>query len=485
MSTASIGSVAPAPDMPIPMGVIATTGETRPPLTEDDLHHVATDSAAVAARSQRAKVLAVDSSVDCPGDLTQTGWGVVFGSNEDPAVQAALKPLLDWRQQQVNDDTLFRIFAGPSGVKPPQQSAGSWVMNKGVTLTAPVRPMKGVPFYLMMVGGPDRISFEFQQQMDLQWAVGRLCFDRVEDYASYAEKVVAYEKGQAAARSRGAALWMPRNKLDLSTPLLAGTIAPDFLGQTSSNPQPLGQRQKFKVAGFVGDGAATKAKLCDIFRGNLDGGAPAVLFTGSHGAEWPIDQPDIQRRRQGALVAQSWVKGRPLQPDDYFAAEDVPADANVHGMMYLMFACFGGGCPDKDSYFCAPDGSKLPLAPAPMVSALPQALLSRGALAVIAHVDRAFEYAFQDIMGTPQSQLLRTPLELLMKGQRVGLATDALSQQWASLAAILGLAQSGNLPGMSQPPSPVIAGLTIARDDARNYVVLGDPAVQLNPASLK
>jgi hypothetical protein len=116
---------------------------------------------------------------------------------------------------------------------------------------------------------------------------------------------------------------------------------------------------------------------------------------------------------------------------------------------------------------------------------LPQALLSRGALAVIAHVDRAFSYAFQDVMGTPQTQLIRTPIENVMKGQPVGLAADPLSLQWGSLAAILGQAQGGNLPGMRQPPSPVIANLLVARDDARNYVVLGDPFARLNMDAMK
>ena len=80
-------------------------------------------------------------------------------------------------------------------------------------------------------------------------------------------------------------------------------------------------------------------------------------------------------------------------------------------------------------------------------------------MAVIAHVDRAFSFGFEDVMGTPQAQLLRTPLELLMKGKRVGMATDPLSLQWSTLAALLGQAQGGNLPGMPQPRTPVIGGV--------------------------
>jgi hypothetical protein len=467
--------------MPIPMGVVAETGATHPRLTEDDLRHISPDSAAVLARAAATRVLAVDSSVDDPMDLTQTGWAVLFASDADPAIKDALKPLLDLRKGQVKDDKLFRVFDGPAGVR-PNQTAGSWALGKGVSLAAPVGPRRGVPFYLLMVGSPQRIPFEFQAQFDLQWAVGRLHFDKVADYASYAQKVVDYEQGAGPAQQRHAAVWMPRNPGDLATPMLAGAVGADFLGQ--GDAPPLGQRQRFTVTPFIGDGQATKARLTDIFRGSIDGGAPAIVFTGSHGAEWAIADPAIQQQRQGALVTQEWSRGQPLQPDHYFSGEDLPADANVHGLIAFVFACFGGGCPDKDSYFFAADGSKIALTPVPLVASLPQALLARGALAVIAHVDRAFSYGFEDVMGTPQEQLLRTPLELLMKGQRVGMAADPLNLQWSALAAQLGLALGGNLPGMPQPRSTVVANLFIARDDARNYIVLGDPAVRLRTESM-
>ncbi len=467
--------------MPIPMGVVAETGATHPRLTDDDLRHIRPDSAAVLARADAGPVLAVDSSVDDPMDLTQTGWAVLFASDVDPAIKEALKPLIEWRRSQVNDDKLFRVFEGPDGVR-PNQTAGSWALAKGVSLAAPVGPNRGVPFYLLIVGPPQRIPFEFQAHFDLQWAVGRLHFDEVADYASYATKVVEYEKGTGPAQSRRAAVWMPRNPGDLATPMLAGAVGANFLGQGVG--PPLGQRQRFTVSSFIGDGQATKARLTDIFRGSIDGGAPSIVFTGSHGAEWSIADPAIQRQRQGALVTQEWGRGQPLQREHYFSGEDLPADAHVHGLMAFVFACFGGGCPDKDSYFFNADGSKVALTPVPLVASLPQALLARGALAVIAHVDRAFSYGFEDVMGTPQEQLLRTPVELLMKGQRVGMAADPLNLQWSTLAAQLGLALGGNLPGMPQPRSAVVANLFIARDDARNYIVLGDPAVRLRTESM-
>jgi hypothetical protein len=59
----------------------------------------------------------------------------------------------------------------------------------------------------------------------------------------------------------------------------------------------------------------------------------------------------------------------------------------------------------------------------------------------------------------------------------VGLALDFVNGQWGTLAAQLGL-----LLGNTQVTAPTPAALTnlvIARDDVRNYTVLGDPAVRL------
>jgi len=474
--------VAAVERMPVPMGVVAETGDTHPPLRDADLARIAPDAPMVIARRRTTRGLALDGAIDDPMNLAQAGWCALFASDADPAIKAALQPLLDLRRSQVGDDRFFKVFEGPDGVR-PGQSASSWAAVRGVSLAAPVSPRKGVPYYLLIVGPPSRISFEFQAQLDLQWAVGRLSFDIVDDYAAYAAHLVEYERSATAIRKKRAAIWIPRNPLDLATPLLAGSVVPEFLGQTSEGDLPIGKAGGFEVSTFVGDGQATKSRLRDILRGTVDGGAPSLIFTGSHGAEWSIQNPAIQRERQGALVTQEWSRGQPLQPEHYLAGADVTADVDLRGTMLFLFACFGGGCPATDSYYFTDTGEKVPLTPEPIVACLPQALLRRGALAVVAHIDRAFSYAFEDVMGTPQAQLLRTPLELLAKGRRAGLAADPLNLQWSALAAQLGMALGGNAPG-EPPRGPLIANLFIARDDARNYIVLGDPAARLRPEAM-
>ena len=215
---------------------------------------------------------------------------------------------------------------------------------------------------------------------------------------------------------------------------------------------------------------ATKQQLIDILRGNLPGGPPAVFFTGSHGAEYPLTDPALQRRMQGSLFTQEWVRDTPAGRDNLFSAEDIPADAHLQGTIAFLFACYSGGCPTDNNYYFNPDGSKIPIAPSPLIAALPQALLRRGALAVVAHVDMAFPYAFQDVTGTPQVQAVRDPLTYLMQGRRAGFAADCLSDRWSCLCAQLtesAARTASSDPTAPQPLNPAArTSLTIARDDA-------------------
>lgn len=481
--------------LPYPLLVNALTGTAAPALPLENLSALLPDLPGADQRIANSTHLGTDYSVDDPNDLTQAGWGVIFASDADPAIQAQLQPLIDLRRQQVQDPSLFKIFSGNTGVQ-PGQSAASWAQQRGVSLTAPVNPYQGVPYYLLIVGSPDRISFEFQALLKMQWAVGRLYFDDLDDYGRYAQAVVQYEsKSFTPVQRKNAAVWVTRNNGDLATAMLSGAIAQDFFAPANQ----LGARRQFTLNSFVNE-KATKAQLIDILRGNIPGGPPAVIFTGSHGCNYYPDDPATQLRMQGSLLSQEWTHGTPAGPANQICADDIPADARLQGTVGFLFACYSGGCPAQNSYYFNTDGSRVTIAPAPFVSRLPQALLSHGMLAVIGHVDMAFPFAFLDTNGTPQPQAVRTPLELLMRGKRTGLAADALSIMWSARSSQLALAQ-GQAPvapaavASSTPAAPVaapvtsasaaITQMTLARDDARNYIVLGDPATQLRIDALQ
>ncbi|MNR39039.1 hypothetical protein D3C85_1572030 [compost metagenome] len=64
-----------------------------------------------------------------------------------------------------------------------------------------------------------------------------------------------------------------------------------------------------------------------------------------------------------------------------------------------------------------------------------------------------------------------------MMGNRIGHATDQFNTLWGTLSTQL-VVLLNNLSYGKQPTSELMS-LRIARDDMRNYVVLGDPAVRL------
>jgi hypothetical protein len=336
-----------------------------------------------------------------------------------------------------------------------------------------------MPYYLLLVGDPEAIPYTFQSQLDIQYAVGRLSFGTVEEYERYARAVVAAESG-AVVRPCRITFFGPRTPGDAATELSA-----DFL------ITPLSDRLRESQ----GDGswevrvhraeAATKARLTEIFNGSPgEDGAPALLFTASHGMGFPTGDP-LQLARQGALLCQDWP-GRaagqgPVLPEHYFAAADVEDGADVAGMIAFFFACHGGGTPRYDDFAHRIDWTRREIAPRAFVSRLPQRLLAHprgGALAVVGHVERAWSQSFLWRTSEGQTDVFESTLGLLRKGWPLGAAMEYFNQRYAELAALLTLELQ-----RAQLGEPVDAArlsvLWTAHNDARSYVVVGDPAVRL------
>ena len=458
-------------EMPLPFGVRAATGAPLSGLKTEALRAIGVDPNAVTDRARPTRgVLAADESVKDPNDLKQAGWGVVLPADVSAEVKAALKPLLELRQQQA--DRLYKELGYVSG-----RSARDWLNGNGVTWGV-VDPKKGVPLYLLLIGGPKQIPFEFQYMLDSYWNVGRLDFDSPAEYRAYAEAVVAYETGAKVPTTKSSALWVTRNAADRPTGLLHNQVGVPLARGEGDTP-PLGQQKGFKITECLGE-QATRANLEMILRGTIPTGRPALLFTGSHGVAFDAKDPIAQREGQGALLSQTWEKGTPPTPDQYLRGKDLPADTSVHGMIHFLFACYGGGCPARDTYDRGEDKKPVPLMADPITARLPQHLLAKGALAVLAHIDRAWAFSFQTDRGKPQIQDFRSVMELLLAGHRIGQATDDFNRRWSVLSAELSmLVEEQEAMGTTEDIVTKLSNRWVARDDARNYLVLGDPAVRL------
>ena len=116
-----------------------------------------------------------------------------------------------------------------------------------------------------------------------------------------------------------------------------------------------------------------------------------------------------------------------------------------------------------------------------MLAALPRRLLSHpngGALAVIGHVERAWASSFRSAKGLSQTQDFFDVLGRIMAGYRIGEALDTFNLRWAVRSIELAEAQLG-FARNETVDLRLLAKLWVARDDSRNYILFGDPAVRL------
>ncbi|MBP7692118.1 MAG: hypothetical protein KA764_09390 [Anaerolineales bacterium] len=399
-----------------------------------------------------------------PNNLAQAGWGVVFAFDDNdkiPAVKEALQPLLDLRRQQAG--AFYKEFAGPTGVR-PNESKADFLARQGMG-PGPADPDK-VPYYLLVVGDPEKIPFRFQSQLDVQYAAGRLHFDDLADYAAYAQAVAQAESGQFLPRQ--ATFFGVANPGDKATELSAKDLIAPLAGALQQTPDGW-------AVDTVAPAAARKQRLAEL----LGGGAatPALLFTASHGMGFDLTD-DRLLKHQGALLCQDWQgqKGR-IGEELYFSADDVAGSANLLGLMAFFFACYGAGTPKLDE-FAHRTGKRAEIAPRPFLARLPLRLLSRGALAVVGHVERAWGTSFIWGRAGGQIEVFRSSLARLMAGQRVGYAMEYFNERYAEISSDLSVMLE-DVKFDTPVDNNKLANLWTANNDARGYMIIGDPAVKL------
>ena len=429
-------------------------GALPPPFHASDLRW-----RAEVARQRLLSVLAVD-----PNDLAETGWGVVFPKGLDPEIQTVLRPLLALRQQQAGG--LFRELTWSGEPKPLFQA----LHGAG---PGPVDPRR-LPYYLLLVGGPEEVPFEFQYQMDVQYAVGRLAFDgphRLAQYASYARSVVAAEEGTVALPRR-AVLFAPANPEDATTVRLCNSLVRPLARELADFGES--GKHRCEIHTVLGPDAGKEA-----LRRLLGKDRPALLLTATHGMAFPCGHPR-QRREQGSLLCQDWGEpGRGISPSASLSAEDLREDVVPAGLVAFHFACFSAATPAVDGFAHRTEGPPRPLAPNPFIAGLPQRLLSHpggSALAVVGHIDRAWTYSFDWPLAGQQTAVFADTLLQLLQGHRIGQAMEPFNQRYAELATLL----QSQPDGGEEEALLRTTALWTALLDARNYAVLGDPAVRLS-----
>lgn len=462
---------------PFPFGVRAATG--RPldglPATADVAQLLDDEGrarAAVGASIPDRATFGLQFGFD-PDKLDETGWGLIFESGTDPAPWlAGLDELLRLRKEAAGDR--YKVFSGPDGYR-TGESASAWLTRHGASLNQ-IDPDDGVPYYLLIVGPPSSIPYSFQYSLDIVAAVGRLDFPSHEGFKAYAHSIAMHEQEAARMTRRQIELFATCHDFDRATQLFTKHVARPLSAGDDKRP-PLGRKFGFSLNASLDD-QPTKANLLRILKDPQR--PPSILFTGTHGMAFDATDPR-QADHQGALVCQDWPGYGNISEAHWFAAQDVPADANVHGLIHFFFACYGAGTPEFDNFQLDPQGARI--ASAPMTARLPQTLMSLpqgGTLASLGHVDRAWASSFQSKRGVAQTQGFREVIDRLLAGQRIGHATDQFNSQWGVLSTELADMLNDKAYGKAIRDGDLLA-VRIARDDCRNYVVLGDPAVKLRP----
>ncbi|WP_433884588.1 hypothetical protein [Pseudomonas vranovensis] len=402
--------------------------------------------------------------------LAQTGWAVIFARSARAEVRQALAPLLALRALEAG--ALYREFSGEAGYW-PGDTARAWLARQPRGKSPGVVAPQKVPYYLMIVADPQDIPFRFQYELAVSYAVGRIHFDHLQGYHNYARSVVAAQAAEVAS-TRRALFFGPCNEADAATRLSCALLV-----------EPLAQQlaklslEHWQVEQCVAD-QATKARLL----GQLSGQPPSLLFTASHGMGFPCGDPR-QLRHQGALLCQDWPgpqQHRGAIPADYYlSADDLDDHLCLAGSVMMHFCCYGAGTPLQDNFKHSNEALRQ-LASRPFLAALPMRALSLpagAALAVIGHVERAWSYSFDWPGCGDDLATFKGTVQALMKGKRVGLAMDHFAMRHAEVAVAL----NGELDVLKDPIAKrddlALGALWIASNDARNYVILGDPAVRL------
>jgi len=410
-------------------------------------------------------------------ELPAQRWGVIIPEGpEGDALLGRIERLVAHRQEQ--QGAPVKVFRVPPGLH--SADAMRWRKQH---FDGPNIRRRDLPRYQLILGDLDQVSAETQVIQGSDGYVGRLAFDRPEDYEAYVDKLLRWEGAPAPVSRARAVFHTVKDRTSATTTGHQCLMVPglamarryqdegDFLASTvvevdhgyTPKPGPLLEE-------------AIKAE-------------PGVLFTMSHGAGAPrqgwrsleeqrLIQGGMSFGPAGGLLTGEALAGRPFMP----------------GGVWLMLACFGAGTPDKSKYeqwlehlaatgsfqgSTAAVGASLPADGRPFTAAVPKAVLAsaQGPLAFIGHVDLAWTYSFRERdTGTPVDRPDRfvDVLHGLLRQDRVGVAFRELVVHYGRTnTELTSLVESG----VNDPDRR--GHLWMLRNDLAGYVLLGDPAARL------
>lgn len=423
-----------------------------------------------AERSKVARAVTRDAPpLHDPRDPSIGKWAIVVAKGDADRAREAFAPLLEHRAAQGVALAWPSGTKGSPGILPVQPPLPSVSADKWIERIATAAPSDSrVPHHLLLIGGPDRISFEAQAVLDERFSTGRLDVGDTptgpfswEACHAYAKKVVAYETG----------------KVNVERQALLYSFATDSATQEAYEGIALPLEER--LGGLLGPGAlttlfgkeATTAKLIGALRAR----SPALVVTTSHGIEMPED-PALW----GALTDQTFVGAA---GGTALSASVVPADPIAYGAVILAFACFSAGVPPRSAHAFLNGEGDADLPGGARTAALPRALLAhpQGPVAFAGHVDRATSFSFQGRPGEsgPGAFLDFAGWTFAAMGT-LGRALSTFRDRAKLAASRLAHLTS---PAVKQTRSQdEVVNAWFSYHDLAGYVLLGDPVINVERA---
>jgi hypothetical protein len=382
------------------------------------------------------------------------------------------------------------VYRAPPGL----DAAEAWKWKEHVYRDESVAE-EDQPRYLLVLGDVDNVSLEQQQVLASDLLVGRLVCPTEDGYAAYVNKVLRWEKAPSAEEAT--ALFFTARDGTSATSIGHRALVTPSLDQCRERQQK-GKFHARDIQEIPYDGPqdAKDAFLAQVARPD-----PSMLFSMSHGLGAPRagwGSPDEQRASQGAMSVGGGVR---------ITAEEVGSVPFLPGGIWFFLACYGGGTPAVSAYYhwlsrlrdAGGFGGRVEGVLAglpkpgdrPFIAALPQAVLANpnGPLALIAHMDLAWTYSFQDMGPNGQNRPSRFQgiFRSLVDGARAGTSYNQLLRFMGETSHQLTdhYNEEARRETLGQPlpndPSAAAgkANLWMLRQDLGGYVLLGDPATRL------
>jgi hypothetical protein len=327
-----------------------------------------------------------------------------------------------------------------------------------------------IPYYLLIVGSPAQIPWEFQYLLNATHGVGRL--DLPEEGLNRYVDALLNDFAEGASDPKRALVWSVDYGADDITTWMSTGIARPVYENMAQDPGI--------SAELVSAEKATHAALID----RLAKQQPRFVLTTSHGNTGPLDgTPNSLKESLGLLVDQS---------QQVLNIKDLLAEWSPGGAIWYAHACCSAGGDSKSIFEdLVRDGPvknvlQQVAAQGALTAPLPTALLSapRPLRAFVGHVEPTFDWTLKQ-RQTGQfvtSRLQQALYNELYSGYPIGYA---LRRWYAGLGGLFASHDDASRHyAAGEDTEGIILATLLAARDTSSTVILGDPTAAVTNSAV-